>query len=59
MFDSDHLLTVYQKKEDYFWALMILMLSGITNVADGIIARKYNMVSDFGKAFDPLADKLM
>lgn len=36
----------------------ILVLSGITDVVDGIVARKFGMVSDFGKAFDPIADKL-
>lgn len=40
------------------WTLLILMLSGATDIVDGIIARKYNMVSNFGKAFDPIADKL-
>ncbi len=38
--------------------LLVLLLSGITDIVDGIIARKCNMVSDFGKAFDPVADKL-
>ena len=37
---------------------MILTLSGVTDIVDGIIARKFNMVSNFGKAFDPVADKL-
>lgn len=37
---------------------MVLLLSGLTDVVDGIIARKCNMISDFGKAFDPIADKL-
>lgn len=37
---------------------MILILSGITDIVNGIIARKCNMISDFGKAFDPIADKL-
>ncbi len=49
---------LYIGKEDYLWALLVLTLSGITDVVDGIIARKCNMVSDFGKAFDPIADKL-
>ena len=39
-------------------ALTLLVLSGLTDVVDGIIARKLNMISDFGKAFDPVADKL-
>lgn len=49
---------LYIIREDYFWTLMILILSGITDIVDGIIARKCNMISDFGKAFDPIADKL-
>lgn len=49
---------LYIRKEDYFWTLMVLLLSGLTDVVDGIIARKCNMISDFGKAFDPIADKL-
>ena len=39
-------------------ALVLLVLSGLTDIVDGIIARKLNMISDFGKAFDPVADKL-
>ena len=49
---------LYISKEDYFWTLMVLLLSGLTDVVDGIIACKCNMISDFGKAFDPIADKL-
>ena len=49
---------LYIGKEDYLLTLIILILSGITDVVDGIIARKCNMISDFGKAFDPIADKL-
>ena len=49
---------LYINKEDYFWTLMVLLFSGLTDVVDGIIARKCNMISDFGKAFDPIADKL-
>lgn len=47
---------LYISKEDYFWTLMVLLFSGLTDVVDGIIARKCNMISDFGKAFDPIAD---
>ncbi len=49
---------LYTVKQDYFWTLLILLLSAITDIVDGIIARKCNMVSDFGKALDPVADKL-
>ncbi|CDZ24549.1 CDP-alcohol phosphatidyltransferase [[Clostridium] cellulosi] len=36
----------------------VLILSGLTDIFDGIIARKFNMVSKLGKILDPLADKL-
>lgn len=36
----------------------VLILSGLTDVLDGIIARKFNMISKLGKILDPLADKL-
>lgn len=49
---------LYCFKKDYFLTTFILVISGITDIADGIIARRFGMVSDFGKAFDPIADKL-
>ena len=49
---------LYNVKQDYLWTLFILLLSAVTDIVDGIIARKCNMISDFGKAFDPVADKL-
>lgn len=52
------LVWLYIGKENYVLTMLVLLLSGITDMADGIIARKCNMVSDFGKAFDPVADKL-
>lgn len=39
--------------------LFIFLLAGITDVLDGFIARKFNAISNFGIALDPLADKLM
>lgn len=42
----------------YGWALGLLILSGATDVIDGWIARTFHLVSDFGKALDPIADKL-
>lgn len=36
----------------------LLLLSGVTDVADGFIARTFHMVSDLGKVLDPVADKL-
>lgn len=45
-------------QEQYWWAFGMLLLSGVTDVVDGWIARTYHMVSNFGKALDPVADKL-
>lgn len=39
-------------------ALGVMLLSGLSDVADGFIARRFNMISDFGKVLDPVADKL-
>ena len=47
-----------QNNRSFFGGTLVLMLSGLTDVVDGLIARKFNMISDFGKAFDPIADKL-
>lgn len=52
------IMWMYIVKKDPLWTTAILVLSGVTDVVDGIIARKCHMVSDFGKAFDPVADKL-
>lgn len=41
------------------WALAVFVFASITDVLDGWIARHYNLITDFGKLFDPLADKLM
>ncbi len=41
----------------YLTALLIL-LSGLTDVVDGFIARKFNMITPLGKVIDPIADKL-
>lgn len=49
---------LYVFRQDYFMTAAIVVLSGVTDIADGIIARKYHMISDFGKIFDPVADKL-
>lgn len=49
---------LYLNKEAYMAALAVIAVSGLSDIVDGKIARHYNMVSDFGKMFDPVVDKL-
>jgi cardiolipin synthase len=44
--------------EMYFPAMYVFVLAGVTDILDGIIARKMNLVTKFGKIADPVADKL-
>ena len=49
---------LYLVRKDYSATAWVLLLSGATDIADGFIARRFGMVSDLGKALDPIADKL-
>lgn len=42
-----------------FLAALIFAIASITDRLDGVIARKYNQITDLGKILDPLADKLL
>ena len=44
---------------NYLWALLVFAIASITDMLDGKIARKYNMITSFGKFLDPLADKIL
>lgn len=51
------MLLMFQEK--YVYAIMIFLFAGTTDILDGYIARRYNLVTKFGQILDPLADKLM
>ena len=52
-------LLCYNIPNHIFWALVVFALASITDMLDGKIARKNNLVTTFGKFLDPLADKLL
>ena len=45
-------------KENYITAFIFFSIANITDILDGYIARKYNLITDWGKLMDPLADKI-
>lgn len=54
-------LYVYLNANDdahYILSAVILVVSGFTDFLDGYIARNFNMITEFGKLIDPIADKL-
>lgn len=52
------ILLFYFVSEDLTAVIIMLVLSGLTDVLDGFIARKFNQITDLGKILDPIADKL-
>ena len=52
------IMWLYCVERNYLWTGIILIISGLTDTVDGIIARKFNMISDLGKVLDPIADKV-
>ena len=52
------IIWLYCSQNNYALTVVVLVLSGVTDTIDGFIARRFNMVTDLGKALDPIADKL-
>ena len=50
-------IIAFALEHNYIAAIIVLTISGLTDVLDGYIARKFNFITDFGKLMDPLADK--
>ena len=52
------IIWLYCGKKQYAATIAVVAVSGVSDIIDGKIARKFNMVSDVGKVLDPIADKL-
>ena len=49
---------LYCGRQEYGAAVGVILLSGASDIVDGFVARRFHMVSNFGKILDPIADKL-
>lgn len=50
-------IILFAFQDNYVVTIIVLTISGLTDILDGYIARKFNFITDFGKLMDPLADK--
>ena len=51
------IIWLFLAEENYLLTGIFVVISGLTDVVDGMIARRFNMISDVGKVLDPIADK--
>lgn len=51
------IIVAYLVQGNYILAIVFLTISGLTDILDGFIARKFDFITNFGKLIDPLADK--
>ena len=57
-----YVVLMFVGPEDFTWRLaatLVFVVAMLTDLADGYIARKYNLITDFGKIWDPIADKAL
>lgn len=53
-----YLYITAESEKDYMCAAFVVLISSLTDLFDGKIARRFNMITELGKALDPVADKL-
>ena len=53
------IVVFHSEQNMHLFATLIFVLASVTDVIDGYIARKYNMITRWGQLMDPLADKCM
>ena len=51
--------TIVDFRHHYLVALLLFVIASLTDLVDGKLARKHNLITDFGKFLDPLADKML
>ena len=53
------LMFIIKSDRSIFWAMIVFTFASITDYFDGLLARKFRVITNFGKIMDPVADKLL